>query len=269
MSLVDRIGLGCVSLTAHPTLGSALRVLESAFDMGIRHFDTAPAYGRGYSEQILGRFLRGRRDQVTVASKFSPWGSPAPARAPPSLALPLNALKRRFRPPPRPGEDVRGPLRSAQGAYIGKAEVQTQFDASRRRLGTERIDLYLLHEEVPAALRPDALAFLMGLRASGCVGQIGLAANGDYYLPMSPDEVSGWYVLQYEAGRAWPAHDRIAGQFPDQVHIVHSCLKGVARDAASVGEALRAELAARPGGKVLFGSSRHEHIRANLRQMLE
>jgi aryl-alcohol dehydrogenase-like predicted oxidoreductase len=45
-------------------------MLERAFALGITHFDVARAYGFGRAEGILGKFLRGRRDQVTVATKL-------------------------------------------------------------------------------------------------------------------------------------------------------------------------------------------------------
>ena len=57
-----------------PSESEAIALLESAFDLGIRYFDTAPSYGDGVSEERLGRFLKrmpaGQRSQVTVATKF-------------------------------------------------------------------------------------------------------------------------------------------------------------------------------------------------------
>ena len=57
-----------------PSESAAIALLESAFDLGIRYFDTAPSYGDGVSEERLGRFLKrmaaGQRSQVTVATKF-------------------------------------------------------------------------------------------------------------------------------------------------------------------------------------------------------
>src|SRR4051812_30479146 len=96
MALVDNLGFGCVALSAHPTAASALTMLETAFDLGLRHFDTAPAYGRGHSEKLLGALLKGRRAHVSVATKFAPWPHPNP-RLPSALALPLNTARRALR----------------------------------------------------------------------------------------------------------------------------------------------------------------------------
>src|SRR5277367_3530094 len=63
------IGFGCSSLTG-TDVGTANRVLEAAFDAGVRHFDTARYYGYGEAEGILGKFLKGRRTEVTITTKF-------------------------------------------------------------------------------------------------------------------------------------------------------------------------------------------------------
>jgi D-threo-aldose 1-dehydrogenase len=264
MGLVDRIGFGCVGLTAFPTPSAAHRVLEAAFDAGIRHFDTAPAYGLGYSERLLGEFLRGRQGQVQVATKFSLWRQPT-AALPTWLVLPLNYARKRLRPPRRGGS----PAVEASGEQprLGKAALEAQFDASRRRLGVEAIDLYLFHEAVPDALEPAAFDYLQDLKAKGLVRLIGLAANGANYLPLRPEDLTGWDVLQYESGPAWPQHAGLLRRFPDQTHIFHSCLKDVVRTEAAVTAVLAERLAANPGGKVLFSSMRPDHIRANLRAL--
>ena len=63
------LGFGCSSLTSVGRK-QALRLLESAFDAGIRHFDTARYYGYGEAEGILGSFLKSCREQLTVTTKF-------------------------------------------------------------------------------------------------------------------------------------------------------------------------------------------------------
>ena len=51
--------------------GDSMKAMQKAFELGLRHFDTATGYGRGHSEQLVGRFLKGKRDQVFLASKQS------------------------------------------------------------------------------------------------------------------------------------------------------------------------------------------------------
>src|SRR5262245_32824527 len=67
--------LGCTVFGADPYIGNRaddLRAtMEAALNYGINHFDTAGGYGDGASEQLIGEFLAGRRDQVFIASKAS------------------------------------------------------------------------------------------------------------------------------------------------------------------------------------------------------
>jgi D-threo-aldose 1-dehydrogenase len=279
MPLLDRVGFGCVALATMGTPRAARRLLDAAFEGGVRHFDTAPVYGRGYSERLLGEFLRGKRDQVSVATKFG-LAPPRPATLPPAFVLPLNALRRRLRRPPAPapaaGAD-RAPAASPSSALgkrdirptIGRAAIQASFDASCRALRTDYVDLYLLHEHVPAALETAAVDLLLELRATQRVRTLGLAANGGNYLDLSAEDVARWEVLQYEFGPAWPAHAALPRRFPDKTHIFHSCLKNVAAlgGGRTPGEVLRDCLAANPRGRVLFSSTDPGHIAGNLRAL--
>ncbi|MCF3961388.1 aldo/keto reductase [Streptomyces fuscigenes] len=91
----------------------SLAAVRRALDLGVTFFDTADLYGAGHSERVLGRALKGRRDEVVVATK---WG---------------NTFDEDART--RTGED-------ASPAYARRA-----LTASLRRLGTDRVDLYQLH----------------------------------------------------------------------------------------------------------------------------
>ncbi|MDQ0463109.1 aryl-alcohol dehydrogenase-like predicted oxidoreductase [Caulobacter ginsengisoli] len=266
--MIDRLGFGCVALTSFATPGEAMRLLNTAYDLGIRHFDTAPIYGQGYSERLLGRFLRGRRDRVTVATKFG-LTPPRTPNLPLAAALALNAVRRRLarRRAETPSAPATAEPVEPDRRRIERSEIEAAFDASRRSLGIDHIDLYLLHEEVPAALTPQAFDYLQSLRASGKVRRLGLAAPATRYGALSPEDLEGWDVLQYEAGPAWPGSAGLIARFPAQQHIFHSCLKGVARDGdpQAAGRALAERLTANPQGLVLFSSTRPDHVRTNLR----
>jgi aryl-alcohol dehydrogenase-like predicted oxidoreductase len=275
VTVTDRLGFGCAALS---TLGSPRAVrhlLEGVLEQGIRHFDTAPAYGRGYSERLLGEFVRDKRDQVSIATKFGL--APAyPPLLPPALAMRLNALRRRIIRPQQPSIAGPGaPVRPtggevAKSQHIDRATVQQAFDNSRRSLRTDYVDLYLLHENLPFALKPEAMELLLRLRAAGHIRQLGLAANGSRYLTLSDADLAHWDVLQYEYGPAWPAHAGLPAQFPMKTHIFHSCLRGVVAgpsDANGPGQVLATCLSANPSGRVLFSSTKLDHVRENLRAL--
>lgn len=266
---VDRLGFGCVALAGLATPRQARDLLEGVLELGIRHFDTAPVYGRGYSERLLGDFLRGRRQQASIATKFGISPGQAP-RVPVGLAMRLNALRRRLRPGPAPAaaRPASDPPSAAEPEptprRIRRAEVEASFDASRRALGIDTIDLYLLHEALPSSLEPAAVDFLLKLREAGKVGQLGVAARGSRYLALTPTELADWDVLQYEYGPAWPQHAELPLRFPSKTHIFHSCLRGVARDGDAAARTLAACVSANPTGRVLFSSTNLAHIRDNV-----
>jgi D-threo-aldose 1-dehydrogenase len=64
------LGLGCAELFSLPRERDRSAVFEAAYELGVRHFDVAPMYGLGAAERELGRFVRGRRESVTIATKF-------------------------------------------------------------------------------------------------------------------------------------------------------------------------------------------------------
>src|SRR6516225_12194125 len=116
---VSAIGLGCMGMSEFygPTDDAqSLDTLAAALDLGIDFLDTADIYGSGRNEELLARFLKGKRDRVTLATKFG-------------IIRDLASGTRRIDNSP---------------AYLRQA-----CDASLRRLGIETIDLYYCHRRNP------------------------------------------------------------------------------------------------------------------------
>ncbi|PAP75111.1 aldo/keto reductase [Rubrivirga marina] len=133
---VSTVGLGCNNFGWHIEESASQRVVDTALDAGITHFDTAESYGEGASEAFLGRALGDRRDDVVIATKFGH----RPADGPTGQA--------------RPGT------------------VRTSAEASLRRLGTDRIDLYYLHRPDPDTPIADTLGAMARLVEEGKVREI-------------------------------------------------------------------------------------------------
>src|SRR5687768_13774049 len=89
------LGFGCSSLTSIKSHQSALKILDAAYRLGVSHFDTAPLYGQGYSEKILGCFIKKKREGVSITTKFG-LGNHAARTIPVWLALPLNYYKKKL-----------------------------------------------------------------------------------------------------------------------------------------------------------------------------
>lgn len=141
---LPRIGLGCMSLShaygVAPSVEEGLAFLQAALDEGVDFLDTATLYGGGRNEELVGRALKGRRDEVVLASKGG-------------MAL-VDGVK----------------------TIDGRPEtLRAQVDASLQRLGVDHIDLYYLHrwdKQVPIAESVGGLAEMV---QAGKIGAIGLS----------------------------------------------------------------------------------------------
>jgi len=114
---VSEIGLGCGGL-GEGRLAGLEPVLEWAFDQGVTLYDTAEGYGKGQSEEMLGRVFERRRDRVVLATKF-------------------------------------GGVQRADGTWykdFSLAHMREALEASLRRLRTDRLDVYQLHTPPEAVL---------------------------------------------------------------------------------------------------------------------
>ena len=136
---VSAVGLGCNNFGRRIGLAGSRPVIHKALDLGVTLFDTADIYGnKGGSETILGKVLGARRKDIVLASKFG---------------LPM---------------DEAGVLAGASRRYI-----MTAVEASLRRLGTDWIDLYQLHEPDPKTPIEETLGALDDLIRQGKVRYVG------------------------------------------------------------------------------------------------
>jgi len=135
---VSVVGLGCNNFGMRIDADDTQRVVDAAIDHGINYFDTAESYGEGRSEELLGRALAGRRDQVLIASK---WGH----------TVSLEAGERGGAPD----------------------QIRRRLEASLRRLGTDYIDHYQLHRPDPDTPHEETLGCLADLRDEGKIREIG------------------------------------------------------------------------------------------------
>jgi len=133
---VSEVGLGCNNFGRRLDAEASAAVVRSAMSAGITFFDTADIYGGGRSEEFLGKALGTRRDEAVIATKF--------------------------------GNPMEGQGKGAAPAY-----VRTAAEASLRRLGTDRIDLYQVHTPDPGVPIEETLGALDELVRAGKVREIG------------------------------------------------------------------------------------------------
>lgn len=257
-SVVSRIILGCNSLSTLPTRRAAFRLLETAVQCGISHFDTARAYGQGYSERILGEFLVGQGSEFIVTTKC---GRPDGRTSwiPTSLALPINTLRQYCnRSRPTAGSTTQN-RRSHLGEKITRPFLEQSIEASLRSLRRSRIDVFLLHEQLPLQLDEGARGLIARLIADGTIGAFGTGtARATLESSFEIDDLCT--VLQYDYSIR--DGDRLLRRFPALTHYHHSLFRQPRQ--ASPPAILCDALAANPRGKVLFGTRNCDHLRANV-----
>ena len=145
---VSTLGLGCMGMSEFYGAvdeNESIASLQHALDLGINFFDTADMYGPFTNERLLGKMLRGRRDEVVIATKF-------------------------------------GVHRDEQGNYFGingrPEYVRSACEASLQRLGVEQIDLYFQHRVDPQVPIEETVGAMADLVHAGKVRYLGLSEAG-------------------------------------------------------------------------------------------
>lgn len=150
--IAPAVGLGCMGLTVFYGADTAGAdpgaVIHHAIDAGVPFLDTSDAYGPFTNEEAVGKAIRGRRDEVILATKFG-------------------VVRRE------------GQSDGVSGGICGKAAyVAEACDASLRRLGTDHIDLYLMHRHDPDTPIEETVGAMGNLVRAGKVRYIGLCEVG-------------------------------------------------------------------------------------------
>ncbi len=169
-----RLGYGTASLMGRLGARESQRLIAEAYDNGITHFDTARMYGYGEAEGVLGRFLRGKRDRVTIATKA---GILPPRRSPLLSAVRTAARAAVAVAPALRSRIRRGASATVQFGAFDAAAVRASLETSLRELQTEYVDLFLLHECTVADLNDALYAELCRMIEAGLIKRFGIATK--------------------------------------------------------------------------------------------
>lgn len=274
--MLNKLGFGGATLTNLKSLGEILYLLDIAYSNGIRHFDTAPLYGQGYSEVIYGKFLSGKRQQVTLTTKFGLGENNRTDKIPVQVILPVNYIVKAIK---KIGKSSTAQIASTYAGLpyrrIERNLIKTSFEKSLNRLKTDYIDYYLLHEGLPSFLTEEARAYLLQLKSTGHVRHIGIGSNAGGIKELTPGDIVDWDVLQYEQELPNTVSP-IVEKFPSQLHFHHSCLRNMEHDEASgaspdetAGYLLARATINNPKGKVIFSTRSPATLKKNIKAFLK
>ena len=223
--ITTRLGFGCSNLMGATNRRDSLRLLEAAFDAGIRHFDVAPRYGYGEAESCLGEFLQHHRGQITIATKYGtlPPKKSALIRIGRSVASPivkhLPSLKQRLAK--TADAATRNPIRPTFTA----AQAQASLHSSLTALRTDHIDLWLLHEASASDLTDDALLTLLQSEVkNGTIGSFGIGSSADKVPALLAERPAYCRTLQYEWSILNAPTPQASTQSTKSFHIYHRAL---------------------------------------------
>lgn len=228
-----RIGFGCAYITGGFERGRNLKLLRSAFDNGIRHYDTAPMYGHGTSEGVVGEAFKTVRGQISITTKVG-------------ISRPTFPFKRKLlRALATPVRHHFPELSQRSAAILYRSnsipkhfsvnDIRRSVEDSLSHLSTDYIDILLLHEAAPADINEELLNTLAALKSEGKILRSGVGSSAEDIASIDTAQPDFFEVYQ----RTWSILRTDETLYPNKTNVYHRTIMDALRP-------LREKLAADP-----------------------
>lgn len=261
------LGFGCAPVLGAVGARSAAAAIGKALDSGVTHFDLARSYGYGDAERFVGRFLKGQRDRVIIASKF---GIQATWKA--ELLRPLKPLVRAFKkrrngPTTRKRVDAPSGLKMLQSdpfhsrVPLTASSMRKSLESSLMAIGSDYLDILFIHEPTGALQHANELTeAATKLRTEGKIRAWGLAFSWTNH-KIFESEFPRFDILQFDNSPNCGHYDAVRRSFREKPNIFFSPLR-IPGD-LNAAETLRTLWRDFPKSVVLCSMFDPDHISAN------
>lgn len=282
---LSKLGFGLSSIAGSGNFSHQEKLIRTAIDAGITHFDVAPYYGSGDAEKILGDILASCPETVTITTKFGlmPVGGGMGGSL---LRSALRPIFRRMSALKKIASTVVSKTHQPKALSFNKGDLINSMDASIKKL-RRPVDVFLLHDvEVELAQNSDLLEELEEIKRSAKTRLTGISGTGDTLLTMVNWRPEVYEVAQLENSLKCPApiedlkksgadvitHRAIQGGLEELLFLLRArpTFKNIWEREIGIDPASREDIAnalielamhENPEGTVLFSSTNPERIR--------
>lgn len=264
---IGRLGFGASRLFAGSELRASARILEAALACGIRHFDTAPSYSGGQSEEVLGTVLSGIPD-VTITTKVGITGDAItkPSLLSKAYRLGIRPLLARFPAVKskllslrnQPVQALESRPAAAPSRILTRDAVLRSVEASMTRLRRSSLDILLIHESDSIVLDEALREVFENLKTQGMIKAFGVGLGRAVQEPLN----FGQIIQSGFCAPATPESDADLSALPkNQLRIWHGILRQPAAKALSESHArISKVLNTFPEAAVIFSASSARQI---------
>ncbi|GAB3784597.1 hypothetical protein GCM10028818_44570 [Spirosoma horti] len=262
------LGFGCAPILGSVDKVKAQRALDCALDCGITHLDLARSYGYGEAEEFVGKRIKGRRDQLILASKFgiqANWKAALMRPVKPLVRLVLDNWRRQSLPGNIP-LTLTKPAAMADRFHdrtpLRATSMRQSLEKSLRALHTDYLDYFFIHEPQEGLVYFDELALMAEqLKKEGKIRAWGLA----YFRSQESIHkayLSKFDVLQFDNSPGSSGYDQVVSERGSRANILFSPLSGGTKT-MTPSEKLNKLFEDFPNSVVLCSMFNQQHLRNN------
>lgn len=260
------LGFGCAPIGGSVGAEVARRALATALDEGITHFDLARSYGYGDAESFVGHYLKSRRHEVVLATKFGIVATPQARLLRPIKPLVRWAKQMRARRSSYSCPAVTGVValgdRFHKRLPLTANNMRASLESSLRALRTDRVEYLFIHEPHEPILDIDELvAEATSLKQAGKILAWGVAFMRDRQEQLE-SVLEKADVLQYNLSPGIDAYDTVRSARSEKPNLFFSPFRGAPEDMPR-DAVLRTLATDFPRSVVLCSMFSEKHIRAN------